>query len=207
MAQVNFQGNQLGAPKWCADFLTRERLVPFPAKLDTAQFSDGLGVRATLTAGALAAATSITVAALTDIIPAGAVLYFGTAGKLARVSAQAAAGAVTIAVDALPNALNSGDVAVYSKYGRKFVPSGTLLGRTFTERDAGTGFGPAVNTDDEIFLVAFDVADANSWNDVELVRNNTVIMENYLPDWTTIAANAPLLAALRARYVCGKGQD
>ena len=32
--------------------------------------------------------------------------------------------------------------------GRKHVPSGTPVGRTLVERDAGTGFGPAADTDD-----------------------------------------------------------
>jgi hypothetical protein len=57
--------------------------------------------------------------------------------------------------------------------GRKPIASGTLLGRTYAERDAKTGFGPAAATDDEIYLLAFDVTDAVFLPDCELYTCST----------------------------------
>jgi hypothetical protein len=91
--------------------------------------------------------------------------------------------------------------------GRKHIPSGTLLGRTIVERDAGTGFGPADDTDDEIFLSAFDVVDAVVLDDVEMYRPGSQVKENFLPDYATIAADAPLLARLREIYLCTRGAE
>lgn len=84
--------------------------------------------------------------------------------------------------------------------GVKYVQSGTIIGRSIAERDAGTGFGPAADTDDEIFLVAFDISDAAKVEDVELYRQNSVVYENFLPAFA--AASAAVKAALRDRYVC-----
>jgi hypothetical protein len=89
--------------------------------------------------------------------------------------------------------------------GRKYIQSGTLLGRTYVERDAGTGFGPAdtATPDDEIFLLAFDVSDATFEDDCELYRHNSLVKENLLPDYATY--NATDLAVLRSLYQCTTG--
>ncbi len=65
-------------------------------------------------AGAIAAATSIPVAALSGPIPDNTLLDFGT-NKFARVnvSGGALAGATSIVVDAIPTALVSGDTAIF----------------------------------------------------------------------------------------------
>lgn len=89
--------------------------------------------------------------------------------------------------------------------GRKGVPSGTAIGRTLAERDAGAGFGPAAATDDEIYLTAFDVTDAARNPDVELYRPGRVVKENYLPGWADLAAE--LKTAIRERYTCTLGAD
>jgi hypothetical protein len=89
--------------------------------------------------------------------------------------------------------------------GRKNIPSGTLLGRTFTERDAKTGFGVAVDTDDEIYILAFDVTDAAYLPDCELYRHGRLVKENHLPNWSTTAAG--LKTKIRTLYECTVGAD
>lgn len=164
----------------------------------------GTAVIATTTPG-VAAVTEISVDALLGTIPKNTLLRFGV-GKVAYTTAAAAVGATSIAIEALVADLVDNDEAVYSGSGRKAVKSGTLLGRTFTERDAETGFGPAVHTDDEIFLLAFDKDDVTNDPDITLYRHQGGVKENLLPDWAAIAADANLLAALRSRYHCYKGE-
>lgn len=83
--------------------------------------------------------------------------------------------------------------------GYKVIPSGTVIGRTFAERAAGTPFGIAADADDEVFIVAFDVTDALKKNDVELYRPGFVVKENFLPDFGTLSA--AVKAKIRATYV------
>ncbi|MBX6772689.1 MAG: hypothetical protein IRY83_13245 [Chloroflexi bacterium] len=89
--------------------------------------------------------------------------------------------------------------------GRRFIPAGTAVGRTFAERDAGAGFGPATATDDEIYLTAFDVTDATLNADVELYRHGSIVKENFLPNFAGL--DAGVIAKLRALYTTTKGVD
>lgn len=196
MAGINDYPNTLTSGAWAADFIAPEHLVPGGGRLDVAQFfaQDSVLVRATATANS--SATSITVAALSGPIPAGTLLDFGGAGaKLAKTTATAAAGATSIAVVALAAAVSAGDTARYFGDGtkKKVVPSGSLVGRTEAERLAGTLFGPATETDDEFYIVPFEIHDLARNPDVELLKPNNAfaVNENFLPDWTTLntAAN------------------
>lgn len=193
-------------PTWAQDHVGgRYSLEPFPAKIDAAQFTDQLGEIVKSNGGAAANAVALPVDALTADMPPGTVLSFGAAAskKFAKTTAWAYIGDTSLAVEALPTAIADDDEARFAVGKRGiFIPSGTLVGRTYTERAANTGFGPAVDTDDEILLVAFDVDDAYNNNDIELYRRGCTVAENWLPDWTTISANAPLLAKLRAAYHC-----
>lgn len=186
---------------WVKDFLNREHLLAMPVKLDRAQFNADDAVVVTVgAAGAALNATSIPVTpTLTGPIPSGTLLYFG-AGKYARLTAAAPAGASSLAVEALPAALTAGNTAVYQGSGIKIVQNGTVVGRTIAERDAGVAFGPAVDTDDEIYIVAFDVTDLDRDNDATLVRKGTLIAENYLPGWSGFST--ALKTAIRNRYEC-----
>lgn len=200
------RSNVASGPRWLADNIS-DSILPMPAKVDPSQFPDALAVKVVSTGIVAQGATAIPVTAISGAIPKGAVLDFG-GSKFARLTADVAAGAVSIPVAALVTALAANDTAYYSKYGRKSLPGGTLIGRTFAERDASTPYGPAVDTDDEIFLTVFDVPNLESAdNEVELTRHFAVIKENYLPDWATISANANLLAKLRALYQTEKGVD
>lgn len=205
MAETVFNANQITSPEWAGDFLNREHLVPGGAKLNTAQFVAQDAVVVTVdVAGAAANATSVPVTALSGPVPSGTTLHFGPK-KFATLTAAAATGATSLTVEALPTALVGGDQATYAGTKKKVVKSGTFVGRTITERDAGTGFGPAASSDDEVYLVAFDIADADRDSDVDLYRHGSIVKENFLPDITAIQADAGLLAKLRANYTCTKG--
>lgn len=82
---------------------------------------------------------------------------------------------------------------------KKPVVSGTLVGRTYAEQVAGTGFGPAADTDDEMYLVAFDVEDALDLADVELYRHGSMVKEDLLPQWGD-PLSAAQIAYIRANY-------
>ena len=209
MAQMTFQGNFRISPVWAADFGGREHIMPFPAKVDPTQFSDQAGVPVTVTAAAAVGATSISIAALTPgilsntvliaqgniLVRAGITLNFNgnLSGKYATLTADAIYGSTTITVAPLVTALNVGDVATFSQYSTEFIPSGTIIGRTYAMRDASIPFRPALVNDDEIFLVVFDLANIKLINDVELYRHRSLVKENYLPGYANLSLN-PVIA-------------
>jgi len=174
-----------------------DTVLPGGARVDAAQFTRADRVAVTVTASALAAATSITVAALAGPIPANKTITL-TGNKLARTSAAVAAGATAIPVYALPQALAGTETGEYAGTGRVEIPVGTPLGRTIAERNAGTGFGPAVDTDDEVYLNAVHIKDASDIDDCDLYRHGKVVYENYLPGVAQMAAG--LLTKLRGLY-------
>lgn len=206
MARIVDNTNQITAAAWAGDFFDRDHMIPGGAKLDPAQFNDQDASVVTVgAAGAIATATSVPVAALTDAIPNGTVLSFGGA-KFARLTAAAAAGATSLTVAPLPTALVSGDTATYAGVGATVtVVSGTTVGRTIAERDAGTPFGPAAAADDEIYIVCFDRYDVGVNADIEMYRPNSIVKENFLPQVMDGSMIAGVLTKLRAAYVCTVG--
>lgn len=204
MARIVDSSNQQTGAAWAGDFFDREHLMPGGAKLDAAQFLATDGVTITTTSSAAADATSIAVSALAGALPSGTMLYFGEAKEFAMLTAAAAAGATSITVQALPAAIESGDSATYAgTTGIKRVVSGTAIGRTYTERDAGTGYGPAAAADDEIYLLAFDVTDASINTDIEIYRPGSIVKETFVPNWSSLASGVK--SALRSKYVCTTG--
>lgn len=201
---MGVSGPTLSSPIWAQDFLGPEHLIPGGAKLLASAFhaTDAVFVDVGA-AGAAQGATSVPVGALTGAIPNGTVLDFGT-NKFARLTAAAAAGATSLTVTALVTALVDADTTWYEGVGKKTVYSGTVIGRTIAERDAETPYGPAASSDDEIFIVAFDVYDLTQINDVELVRHKTVIKETFLPGWSAVASGVKTL--VRAAYHCTIGR-
>lgn len=204
MARIVENANQLSSARWAGDYFNREHMIPGGARINAALFTDTDAVSVVVgAAGAAGAATSVPVAALSGPIPSGTTLYFGT-NKFATLTAAAAAAAVTLTVAAIPTALVSGDTATYAGVGTTItVPSGTVIGRTIAERDAGTAFGPAAAADDEVYLVCFDVLDAVTNPDVELYRPGSVVKETFVPGWAGLAA--AVKALVRAAYICTVG--
>lgn len=102
--------------------------------------------------------------------------------------------------------VNSADAGfVADAKGRKVIPSGTILGRTLAERDAGTGLGPAVATDDEIYLNYFEITDALQLDEFVAYRHGSVVKENFLPGWSGVAGAVKTL--VRAAYACTLGSE
>jgi hypothetical protein len=184
---MTVSGPTIGEPLWCGDPLSVDRLYRGPNKLDAAAFSAPDAVVVTVgAAGALAAATSIPVDALSGAIPSGTILNFGT-NKFARLTANAAAAATSLTVAAIPTALVDNDTATYAgATGRKFVPSGTVVTRNTTTAK----WHPAVDADDYIAILAWDVHDLDDLDDCELVRSGqgTTVKANYLPVWTALSS-------------------
>jgi len=207
-----FQPNQITPPRWAGDFITPDRLIPGGAKFDPAALPGSVPVTVVVgAAGAALGALAVPVAALTGPIPAGTVLDFGGTKK-ATLTALAATGAVSLVVSALPAALVSGNTAYYPGE-NLWLPSGTLVGRTYAQRDAKAPFHLAADTDEEIYLVAFERdaehLDGANLMDIELYRHLNVVKENYLPGYTTGLANlsATLKTFLRANYACTIGWE
>lgn len=199
MARIVDSSNQQTSAAWAGDFFDREHLIPGGAKLDAAQFLATDGVTVTTTSSAAADATSMAVSALSGALPSGTMLYFGESKEFAMLTAAAAAGATSITVQALPSAIESGDSATYAgTTGIKRVVSGTAIGRTYAERDAGTAYGPADASDDETYLIAFDVTDASVSPDVELYRHGSIVKETFVPNWSSLTSGVK--ADIRAAY-------
>jgi hypothetical protein len=195
------------APRWAGHFVTPRDLMPAGGKLLASAFAIEADVVVDVAvAGAAAGATSVPVTALSGPIPNNTRLDFGTKGVVV-LAANAATGAVVLTTEPIPFALVDADVTTYQGTNTKTVPSGTFVGRTIAERDAETLYGPADAADDEIFIVAFEIADLDDNNDAEFVLPYTpiVLYENYLPVWANLAAG--LKTAIRLRWRTALGRD
>lgn len=163
----------------------------------------GAGVYARLTANAPAGATSLTVEALPADIADDATALFPGGTKQARLTADAAKGATSLAVDELQFALVDDEAAYYNVPGEpKRVRAGKVVGLTNAELEnaAATGvkWGPAADADDVVRILAYDVPDADSNNDCDLLRPGTLIKVNFLPGWASLSS--ALKAKIRATY-------
>ena len=173
--------------------------IPAGTILDFGAHSTGsIAMIAKVTADAAAGATALTVAALAHEIEDTSVAAFG-AGRsaFAQVTVAADANDTTLTVEPLAGPIPDDATATYTVTTTN-VPAGTLVGRTYAERAAGTDFGPAATSDDEIYLTAWDVTDLTVNNDVELVRHGTLVYEDLIPDWSSLGAT--MQAAVRAAY-------
>jgi hypothetical protein len=207
MAQVTWTSYAFQLPEFAAEELSPETLIPGGARLDAAQFNAEDAQTITLVAGAVTAGSNKTLtltAPLSFDIPAGTILDFGS-GEFCTLNNGAKKGATTITGVTVAADLEGSESVVFKGVlPRKPIRAGILVGRTYAERDAGTAYGPAdvATPDDEIFLVAFGVTDAAISSDVTLLRHGTLIYEDKLPDWASLASNVK--AAIRSRYHCLK---
>lgn len=199
---VNQTNTAFTMPRWLGDWTDRRSVWAGGAHVLASDWrvEDAVVVDVGA-AGAAQGATSVPVVALSGPIPSGTVLDFGT-NKFARLTAAAAAGATSLTVTALVTALVDADVATYAGSGtkKKYIPAGTLVGRTRAERASNQGFGPWTTGDEEEFLTLTDVIDADDYNGVMLCRPGSQVYENLLPNWSTLAAGA--IARIRALYHC-----
>lgn len=206
MAKMEWKVDQsFMQPNWAAEAIGPQNLIPGGARLDADQFPYSDSFTVTLAAGAVTAGSNKTLnlaVALKEDIPAGYTLNFG-AGEYFTLSARAKKGATTL-VGTLAADLEGSETATFGGVsGKKIVKAGTLVGRTYAERDAGTNFGVAVATDDEIYLLAFDTTDAAINPECELLRHNTLVRDHLLPGWTDLSAD--LKAKVRSLYQTVRG--
>jgi hypothetical protein len=203
---------RVGVPNWLGEQYSPDRLIPGGGQVTNSVFPAFDAVRVTSPAGAAASATTIPVSAIllqSDgsplavgqvAIPVGALIDFGGT-KIAVVTANVLRGATSIAVRSLPAAIAANDVGTYLGVGKRTVPSGTLVGRTLAERDAGGRFEPWTAGDEDVFLTFWDAdLSAVGSDEVALLRPNTIVKENYIPGFA--AMSAPMKAVVRARYQC-----
>lgn len=207
MARIVDSTNSLTSPRWAGDFGSPELgLMRGPLRLDPAQWAT-VTHTITVTEPASAGAVALTVAALPVAIPINTVLDFAGAGELVRVTAAASIGATELTVEATDAAIEDNDTAPYVTTDAVpiNIPSGTAVGRTLAERDAGTQFGPAASGDVEVYLTYFDIQDASINPDFEAYRPfaGRTVKENFLPGWATL--DAAVITLLRARYNMVRG--
>ena len=196
MAGVKYESRKTGlAGEWRQDELGREHVLEEGGRLVASAFPRLGQFTVTVGAGGAAlATTSVPVTALGGPLPTGTILDFNGTGEFVKLTAPASEGATTLTVEALDQALEAGDTAVYAPAGaRRFVPSGTLVGRTYAERDSGAGFGPFAAGDNEVYLLVHDVFDADVDPEVTFYRHGSLVAERYLP------TGVPL-AEVRSRY-------
>jgi hypothetical protein len=208
---MSLGGLRLASPPWAGECLDADDLLPGGAKIDATAFSIyAADVVVTTTAIGNIGDRSLTVAALSAALPAGATLNFGIPGLFAVLDAAAAAAAVTVSVVALVRIIPSGSIATFKGQPKKTIVSGTLVSRTIAQRDAQAPFHPAIAAEPELFIVAFDISDADALDDVELVMPWFIVKENFLPSYETLrpaGVDGALMTALRARYILVRGAE
>jgi hypothetical protein len=187
---AKFEGGILeraSGDSWLADPRSPENLIRGGIKLDPNAFLGENDTNVTLTANAPQGGVTLSVEPLTAEIPSGTALRF-SASTYAYTTAVASKGATSISVEPLPTALGSGASAVYrSTTGLRGISSGTVVGRTYAERDAGAMFGAADDADDEVYLLAFSIEDVTRNNDGVALRPNTQVFENRLPNFNNLS--------------------
>lgn len=208
MARIVDSTNQLASPRWAGDFGSPELgLMRGPFRLDPDQFASQT-YTITVTEPASAGAVALTVAALPVAIPDDTILDFAGTGELVHVTAAAAIGATSLTVEAIDAAIEDNDTAPFTVTDAVpvQVPSGTVVGRTIAEAEAGDGFGPADAADDEIYIIYFDIQDASINPDFVGYRPyaGRTVKQNFLPGFDDLAAG--VVTALRARYILVIGE-
>lgn len=199
---------QTRQPGFIGDFLSREHVLAGGIRLDAGLFTSADALPVAASAVAAVDATTIAVAALGAKIPSGTVLDFG-GKKFARLTADAAKGANTLTVAALAVALAVGDIARYAMPGqKKRIAAGTLVGATNAEIEGsntitagkpnGLQWGPAADADDQVRILCYDVIDADTKPEADVLRPGTLVRVNALPGWDTMSA--ALKTKVRATY-------
>lgn len=103
----------------------------------------------------------------------------------------------------IPGGIPLDRTALLAVYTDGNVPSGTLVGRTGTERDANAKFGPFTAGDTETYLT-FDDADVNKDVNVAAYRPGNVVYPMHLPAASKVAA---ALTEIERRYIVNKGRE
>ncbi len=210
--QLSFFNRTNEQPAWMAEPLGHNTLIPGGARVDTSTFSGLVLQTATVDGAHAAGVTSIAIDPAFDgeKMLAGTFMEFAAVpGTFVRLSDTVVNGDVALPVFDTPAALADNDVLNHV-LDPKIIQAGSIVGRTFAQRDANTPFHLALDTDEEFYIVAFGVVsqfgDAlEAEMDVTLVRHASLIKENLLPTFAT--ESATIQAALRAAYQMTIGVD
>lgn len=185
-------------PAWAADPIDDRNIIPGGAQLDPDKFPFSDGFKVSVSSAVVAGnGVSIPVTVLTGDIPAGYTLNFG-GNKYAVLTQKATKGDAVITAN-VSAPLSGNEIANYAGVsGKKLVKAGTLVGRTYAERDSGISFSPYAAGDEEVYLLAFDTQDAQKNPDCELLRHHTLVRDHLLPGWTELSQEAK--SAIRLHY-------
>lgn len=134
-------------------------------------------------------------------IKAGTALKFGE--SVAILSAWASPNDMMLKVFPLAAEIAADAAAMFDGIGARPLYSGTAVGRTYAERDAGIPFELAAVGDDELYLVAFTVPDLFVSTEIVLVRHSVRVKENRVPKFTEL--DAAIQTALRGSYQMYRG--
>ncbi|MDX2215511.1 MAG: hypothetical protein SFY66_19765 [Oculatellaceae cyanobacterium bins.114] len=203
--KVTFKPYKRVTPNWLGTKITDPKVViPGGILLNAAAFPREDQVVVTLAAGAVTAGSNKTLTAataLTGNIPAGTILDFG-AGEFATLTTGATKGATSITGVTLAADLEGSESATYLGVGDRKIEGGAFLGRTLTERDAGTGYGIADPANDEQFALLLHDVDLSEEDVAAGIQPNAgnVIYENLLPGWSALSSQAK--TKVRSLYHC-----
>ena len=183
-----------GLPKWPAwipkDAIAPQVLLPGGHQADPSQFESIDAQTITLARAASAGENVILqlTSYLENFLPQGQKLDFGD-GKIATLTKPANNWPTSLTVNLEADVVAGDSYRHPGLSGRTTITGGTLVGRTYDERSAGKGYGPAdIEGDDEVFLVVW----TNSWleqnRDIALLRRRSIVYENRLPGWSSLDA-------------------
>jgi hypothetical protein len=194
--QTNYR--QQSRPAWAGDVKTRDTVLAGGSRIEFSAFAPA-PVALTVSGAVAAGDEEITFdAALTVDLVAGDRILDGTAGEIIVVRDTVRKGATTVTVFPVASGIADAATLTYIPTRSNRIQSGTLLGRTYAERDAAMGFGPADAADDEVYLLLYDLHDIYMGDgEVELYRHGSLVYENVEP---ISGLSAALLAKVRAAY-------
>jgi hypothetical protein len=203
-------------PPWMGTPMTNPKvLLPGGGFLDESAIGT---LVLTIAVGAVADnATTLSVTAPETVtIPKGSILSFASVDGLTVaddviVTADHEVGAIASALPVTGIGTTdkpaAGMVSTYALVdGRKHLADGTLVGRTYAQREAGEGLKPVnasnVAVFEQFFLTAFPISDVTQANYVELYMPGNVVYEERLPGWADLPASVQ--AQIRALFQCIK---
>lgn len=202
---VTFTSYQRVAPAWLGSRISDSKVViPGGIQINPVGLPREDRVVFTTTAAAVTTGSAKTVAftaPLSGAIPAGTVFDLG-GGKFLTMPTGAAEGATQITDGVVSGvALAGGETGTYQGVGKTMLLSGTFLGRTLAERDAGTGYGAAATTDEQFTVLLYDtdLAMEDVAAGVQPLAGN-ILYENFMPGFDALSAD--LKTKLRSLYTC-----
>lgn len=190
-------------PAWATEPIGPQNMIPGGGQVDPTMFASSDAFTVTVTTAETASPTAtIAVEPIDGSIPAGYTLNFGS-GKYATLNTTAKKGATSLDARLASNLVGSESALYAGVSGKKFIPAGTLVGRTYAERDAHFRFGPYAPGDEEVYLLAFDTPDASINPECELLRHQTLVRDHLLPGWATLPPQTQTI--IRQLYQCVRG--